>query len=151
MEMNRNEAAAALADVNRTEQKLAERAHWPFHRHAMFGLSEGLLVAAIAQPIGIAGGMTAAALALVVVCVMEDRRRHGLFVSGWQAGATRPLTWLLVLFMLAMVVAAALARDGQYAQPIGYALGLFTFAVTIAISFRWEKVYRAQLASGGAR
>lgn len=149
--MNRNEAAAALAEVGRTEKKLAEHARWPFHRHAMFGLSEGLLVTAVAQPIGMAGGMTAVALALLTVCITEDRRRHGMFVSGWQAGATRPLTIVLVLFVIAMLVAAVLVRDGETVQPLAYLIGAVTFAVCTAASLWWERIYRAQLASGGGK
>ena len=42
--MDPNEAASALAEMGRTEKRLAAHAHWPFHRHAMFGLSEGLIV-----------------------------------------------------------------------------------------------------------
>ncbi|HEY0013715.1 MAG TPA: hypothetical protein VGB79_12790 [Allosphingosinicella sp.] len=147
--MDRNEAAAALADVGRTEQRLAQRARWPFHRHAMFGLSEGLLVAAVAQPLGIAAPMTAAAMALLVVCIADDRRRHGMFVSGWQPGATRPLTIMLFAFLLAMVAGAALVRDGDAAQPIGYLLGAVAFLVCTAASLRWEKIYRAELEGEG--
>jgi hypothetical protein len=149
--MNGNEAAAALAEVGRTERKLAEHARWPFHRHAMFGLAEGLLIAGLAQPMRIGGGMTAAALALLVVCVMDDRRRHGMFVSGWQAGATRPLTILLSLFVVLMVVASLAVRDGGSAQPLGFLIGAITFAVCTAASLRWEKIYRAQLTGEGRR
>lgn len=149
--MDRNEAAAALAEVGRTETRLAERAHWPFHRHAMFGLAEGLLVAAAAQPLTIAGAMTAGALALVVVCVTDDRRRHGLFVSGWQAGATRPLTARLMLFVAVMLALSAVARDTASGRPLGFLLGVVAFAVCTWGSLRWERLYRAQLAGEAGR
>lgn len=149
--MDRNEAAAALDEVDRTERKLAGRAHWPFHRHAMFGLAEGLLVAAIAQPVVIAAGMVAAAMALLVVCVGDDRRRHGMFVTAWQPGPTRPLMIAFLVFLLAMFVASALARSGESAQPLGYLLGAITFAVGTATSLRWQKIYRAQLVGDGQR
>lgn len=144
--MDSNEAAAALADVGRTEQRLAERAHWPFYRHAMFGLAEGLLVAGVAQPMGIAVPMWAGAMALVVVCIADDRRRHGMFVSGWQTGATLPLTLALFAFLLILVLGAALVRDGEADQPIGYLLGTVAFAVSTAASLRWQTIYRAELA-----
>jgi hypothetical protein len=145
LDMNPNDAAAHLADVARTQRRLAERARWPFHRHAMFGLSEGLLVAGIAQPTAIGLGMMGVAMALFALCVTEDRRRHGMFVSGWQAGATRPLTVLIVLFTIAMAVASAVVRDGETVQPLGYLIGAFTFAVCTAGSLRWERIYRGQL------
>jgi len=143
--VNANEAAAALADVGRTEERLAQRARWPFRRHAMFGLAEGLMVAAVAQPVGIAGGMMAAGLALLAMCIAEDRRRHGMFVSGWQAGATRPLTMVLGAFLAAMLAASLAVRDGVSAQPLGYLIGVIVFAVCTAASLRWEKIHRAAL------
>lgn len=149
--MDRNEAAAALADVGRTEERLAAKAHWPFHRHAMFGLMEGLIIAGIAQPLPIAGAMTAVAMALLVVCIMDDRRRHGMFVSGWQPGATRPLTWALFAFLLMLVAASLVVRDGDSAQPLGYLFGAIAFAVSTAASLCWEKIYRAELAGEDRR
>lgn len=149
--MNPNDAAAALAQVDRTEARLATRARWPFHRHAMFGLVEGLLVAGIAQPVVTAGAMIGAAMALLAICVIDDRRRHGMFVSGWQAGATRPLTAVLSLFIAAMVVASLLVRDGESAQPIGYLFGAIVFAVATAGSLRWETIYRRELHAGRGR
>jgi hypothetical protein len=151
IDMDRTEAAAALADVNRTEERLAERAHWPFHRHAMFGLLEGLLVAGIAQPTAMMGAMIAVAMALLVVCVTEDRRRHGMFISGFQGKSTRWVTVALLLFLVPMMAASALVRDGESAQPLGYALGAIAFAVCTAGSLIWQKVYRAELAQGGGR
>lgn len=144
--MNSDEAAAALAEVGRTEQKLGERACWPFHRHAMFGLSEGLLVAGIAQPTGMMAGMAAVAMSLLAVCIMDDRHRHGMFISGFQPGATRPLTILLFLFLLAMLAASLWIRDGDTVQPLGYLMGAITFAVCTVGSLRWQKIYQTKLA-----
>ncbi|MDQ3478168.1 MAG: hypothetical protein M3438_03275 [Pseudomonadota bacterium] len=147
--MNPNEAATALEGVDRTEKKLAEHSHWPFYRHAMFGLAEGLLIAGLAQPIAIGGSMTAASLVLVAGCVWDDRRRHGMFVSGWQPGATRPLTIMLVLVITVMAAASLLVRDGETVQPLGFLIGLVTFTVCTAASLLWQKIYRAQLERGG--
>ena len=147
--MNPNEAADALDGVDRTERKLARHAHWPFHRHAMFGLGEGLLIAAIAQPIAIGASMMAVAAALFGVCVWDDRRRHGMFVSGFQPGRTRPLTAMLVVFIAAMAGASLMLRDGSSAQPLGFLAGLVTFALCTAASLQWQKIYRAELERGG--
>lgn len=149
--MNPNDAAAALAQVDQTEARLAARARWPFHRHAMFGLAEGLVVAGVAQPTAQAGAMITAALALIFVCVAQDRRRDGMFVSGWQAGATRLLTILITLFVLALAVASAMTRNEAGTQPIGYLLGAVAFVTCTAASLRWEKIYRANLGRGGRR
>jgi hypothetical protein len=147
--MNPNEAATALDSVDRTERKLAQHAHWPFHRHAMFGLGEGLLIASLAQPISIGGWMIAVAIALFIVCMWDDRRRHGMFVSGFQPGRTRFLTALLVIFVIAMAAVSLALRDGESAQPLGYLAGLVTFAVCTAASLQWQKIYRAELERGG--
>lgn len=145
--MNPNEAAALLAQVGRTETKLAARARWPVYRHAMFGLAEGMLVAGIAQPTAQAGAMMVVAMALLIVCVSEDRRRDGMFVSGWQPGATRPLTILITLFVLAMAAASVMTRGESGSEPLGYLFGVITFVVCTAASLRWETIYRVDLTS----
>lgn len=144
--MNLDEAAAAIAQVDRTETKLGERARWPFHRHAMFGLAQGLVVSGLAQPTAQAGAMIVAAMALLTVCIGQDRRRDGMFVSGWQPGATRPLTILLTVFVLAMAVASARTRDGGGVEPLAHLFGAIVFMVCTAASLLWEKIYRADLA-----
>ena len=143
--MNPDEAATALDSVGQTEKRLAEHSRWPFYRHAMYGLSQGLLVAAIAQPVNTAGRMIVVAFALSAVCIWDDRRRHGMFVSGWQPGATRPLTIVLTLFVLLMAAASLAARDGASAQALGYLAGLVTFAISTAASMLWQRIYRRQL------
>lgn len=143
--MDRDQAAATLDEVTRAEHRLAQHAHWPFHRHAMFGLMEGLLVAGAAQPLQLLGPMIAASGALLTLCVTEDRRRHGMFVSGWQPGATRPLMVLVTIFVAIMLVASVLVRNSEAASPIGYALGAITFAVCTLASLRWETLYRRNL------
>ena len=143
--MNPDEAATALDRVGRTEKKLAEHSHWPFHRHAMYGLGQGLLIAAIAQPVETGGSMIAVAVALFGLCLWDDRRRHGMFVSGWQPGATRPLTIMLTLFVTLMAAASLVVRDGESAQPLGYLAGLVTFVICTAASLLWQKIYRRQL------
>lgn len=143
--MNPRDAAAALAQVELAQTRLAARAHWPLYRHALFGLVEGLVVAAVAQPIAHAGALFVLAMALLVLCVQGDRRRDGMFVSGWQRGATRPLTIMIVLFALAMALASASLRDDNAMVPMGYMLGVITLAVCTAASLRWEKVYRTNL------
>ena len=149
MSMNPNEAASALDGVGRTERKLALHAQWPFHRHAMFGLGEGLIVAALAQPMSIAGWMIAAGAALFVLCMWDDRRRHGMFISGFQPGKTSWLTAALVAFVAAMAAASVMVRDGASAQPLGFLAGLVTFLVCTAASLQWQKIYRAELERGG--
>ncbi|WP_157973183.1 hypothetical protein [Blastomonas sp. UPD001] len=143
--MTPDKAAAALASIDRTHERLAQRTRWPWHRHAMFGLVEGLMVAAVAQPLAHAGAMFLAAMVLLISCILGDRRRDGMFVSGWQAGATRPLTFVILLFVLAMAVLAVGVREASEAAPIGYVLGGLTFAVCTAASLLWEKIYRTDL------
>ena len=143
--MNPKDAAAALADVSETQAKLAGRARWPFHRHAMFGMAEGMIVAGLAQPNTLAVAMIVIAMVLLTICVAADRRRDGMFVSGWQPGATRPLTIGITLFVLAMAAASAMSRNVGHAVALGYMLGAITAVVCTGASLRWEKIYRADL------
>lgn len=143
--MSPHEAAAALEGVDRAEEKLAERARWPLHRHAMFGLCEGLLIAGLAQPLLVTAVMFGAAMFLLVACISGDRRRHGMFVSGWQKGATRPLMFVLVAFLATMVYFAIHVRSGDELEPLGLAIGLATFVVCTVSSIAWELIYRSEL------
>ena len=54
-------------------------------------------------------------------------------------------------FMIIMLAAAALLRDGDSIQPLGLLLGLITFVVCTAASVQWEKQYRAHLMRGESR
>lgn len=143
--MNHHEAAAALKNVSQTQARLAARTQWPLYRHVMFGLSEGLLVAAAAQPSTLMAAMFAVAMSLIVACVAGDRRRDGMFVSGWQRGPTRLLVVLLLAFVLAMAWLAIQVRSGDAVAPLGFGIGLLTFVVCTIASVVWEKIYRAQL------
>ena len=149
--MDRTEAEKMLAEVGRTEGRLAEMARWPFHRHAMFGLSEGLLIAGLAQPASQTAAMVAVAMALLAFCVFDDKRRHGFFISGWHPGPTRPLTIVLTLFVITMAILSITVRDGATPEPLGYLIGAFTFTVCTAASLLWERIYRAGLARGAGR
>lgn len=148
--MNQDEARAMLAAVSQAETRLADRAHWPFRRHAAFGLAEGLLIAAIAQPVALFLPFFVTAITLIAWCAAADRRSHGFFVSGWQRGPARIVTVAITAFVIGMAVAASLVRDGS-AQPMGYLLGAITFIVCTAGSILWERVYGAHLARGTAR
>lgn len=149
--MNNLDAAAALASMEQTEARLADRAHWSFRRHAMFGLVEGLLIAGLAQPMAIGGSMAAGAMALLVACIMGDRRRDGMFVSGLQGRSTRPLMIALFLFLAAALVAALSIRNGKTVEPLGFALGGLVMVVCTWASLKWEKLYRAELTPEEAR
>lgn len=143
--MTPNEAAAALDAIDRTDKSLAARARWPFLRHAAFGLAEGLIVAAMAQPIARAGAMILVAMLLIIACVADDRRRHGFFVSGWHPVSTRTTTVLVTLFVLLMAAGSAAMRDGSGGATLGFVLGAVTVVICTAASLYWEKVYRAGL------
>lgn len=146
--MDPHDAATALTSIRRTEDKLADRARWPVHRHAMFGLSEGLLIAALPQPSAIRTGMIAVGAVLILACVWDDRRRHGMFISGWQKGATRPLTFMLAAFLATMVWAALHTGRGDGIQPSGMIIGVVTFVICTGASIAWERIYRAALLRG---
>lgn len=143
--MDRNEAVLALSGVKRTQHVLAEHARWPLVRHAMFGLAEGWLVAAAAQPFNKALVIGAALIGLLVLCVAYDRRSHGMFVSGWRNGATLPLTILLTVFASGMILASFLVHHSDHAEALGSVFGAIAFVVCTAGSVRWEQLFRAEL------
>ncbi|WP_431469126.1 hypothetical protein [Sphingosinithalassobacter sp. LHW66-3] len=149
--MSPEEARAALAQVQQTDQRMATRMRWPFRRHAMFGLCEALIVGGIGtgHPVGIAA--MGAGCALTAVLILDDKKRHGMFVSGLQGRRTWPALAIAVILALAGVIGALALRDAEGVDPRVLAIAAVVWAGCTAASLWWERLYRAELASGAAQ
>ena len=146
MTLDPSHAAEALATAERSRRRFAlEQAHWPWSRHAVFGALIGGLAAAQAIP---APYSTCAALALIVVAARvaaADRRRRGVFVSGWRYGRTLWVTAPVAVVAVALtVVGLWLSRERGFAWgPVAIGAALLP-AGTLA-SKLWEQIYRREL------
>lgn len=151
MNMTPEEARKALGGVGETERRLAERMHWPFSRHAMFGLAEALIVLAVGTPGGTGAAAAGAGIALALSLMYQDKQRYGMFVSGWHGDRTKPLMIVLIAALLAFVAAAVLLRPAEGVEPLVVLVGGLTWIVCTALSMRWEKLYRLELREGADR
>ena len=149
--MNSEEARAALSQVGDTENRLAGRMRWPFQRHAMFGLAEGLIVTGVGLPLSAGVAAMGAGVALAVSLTYQDKQRYGMFVSGWQGKSTRPLVALMMVVMVAGVIVNLLLRDADRTNPAVLGIGVLVAVFCTWCSLRWEKLYRAELRKGGKR
>ena len=149
--MTPEEARKALGGVGETERRLAERMHWPFNRHAMFGLAEALIVMAVGTPGSLGVSLAGVAIALALSLMYQDKQRYGMFVSGWHGHRTKPLMIVLIAALLVFVAAALLLRPEEGVEPLVVLVGGLTWTICTALSMRWEKLYRLELREGADR
>lgn len=138
-------AAEALAAAEASRAKMASVADCPPSRHWAFALLFGGVVAvqAASMPWNLVGdGLIVAAVAITVAM---DRARKGVFVNGYRAGKTRPLTLGLIVFMLAIYAPAYWLRMKHGAIWAPLAGGALVAVVAYFASRRWSQVYRAEM------
>lgn len=146
MSLDPSGAAEALTAAKASRRSFAlAQGHWPWGRHAAFGVLLAGLTAAQAAPtpfnVWADVGLTFVALGIA----REDRRRRGVFVNGWRHGRTLWVTLPVVLLaMAAGLLGLWLARErGLVWAPV--ALGAALFPVGTVASKAWEQVYRREL------
>lgn len=142
------EAAEALAAMQASRARLAAAAECPPQRHLAFAAVMGGLIATPALPTPfplLAEGVLLLAIALIV---RWDRRRTGMFINGYRAGRTRPLTFLLLATMLVLYIAGLwlLRERGLYWAPL--AAGVIGAIVGYWTSVVWMRVYRDEMGLG---
>ena len=148
--MDRNEAQSALDAVKTMDRAMADRMTWPLWRHAIFGVMMALVLVAFALPPGAQLAAVGVLLVMVFLIVRDDKKRNGMFVSGYQKGRTG---WVLALqfALLAGALAATTAWvDDPFSSPIFWTIAAILLAGSTAISLIWEKVYRQDLRQGRA-
>lgn len=145
-----DEAQAALGRVSQTDALMAEQMRWPLWRHVAFGAVLAGFLAAFPLPSVSKMVVFAAVAVFTVLIVRDDRRRHRLYVSGYQRGRT---PWVLLLSVLLFFL-AVLAMNAWVDQPLGdpwyWLLIGSTAAIQTAISVLWQRVYQADLRRGRA-
>ena len=125
---------------------------WPLWRHAAYGAILAALLAAMPLEYGhkiIAFGIVVVATMLIV---LDDKKRHGMFVSGYQRGRTG---WVLLANAVAFLAALAAmnawiadAASPPLNDPLYWMLVGGIFAISTALSVVWQRVYQADLRKG---
>ena len=98
--MDRNEALVSLDAVSQTDRKMAQKMHWPFWRHALFGIAEGLLVIGLGANGAIGATAMGGGVACLLLLMYGDRQRDGMLVSGFKGKRTRPLMWAIMVLVI---------------------------------------------------
>ncbi|MGB3166911.1 MAG: hypothetical protein WBA68_09070 [Alteraurantiacibacter sp.] len=145
--MDGNEARASLDAVRQTDRRMAGQMTWPLWRHAAFGAIEALFVLGWGLP---SPGM-AACLVIAIGGIFwinrDDRKRHGMFVSGFTSRAARPAIWLAFAIVIAGLGAVLLTGGlNRWTPWVPVIVGLVFVLETLA-SLWWQKLYLAELRS----
>jgi Ca2+/H+ antiporter len=142
--MNREEARAALDDMTDATRKLA------LWRHAAFGAIIGAIVLSqgFAMPLGTV--LFVFAMAGLAAITVDERRRYGVFVSGYRKGRTLPLTLLFVALMLATIAAEFHARTTGMSLAVKLGIAAGAFVLGFGFSLIWTRIYRRELLEDAA-
>ncbi len=148
MNPSSTEAAEALAAMHASQARLAAAANCPPERHLAFGALLGSLVATPALPTTwtlVAEGFIVLGIVLVV---RWDRRRTGMFINGYRAGRTRPVTFgMLAVFLVLYSLSTWLAR-GLDIHWAPLPLGALAAAVGYYASVLWQRTFKREMGLG---
>lgn len=149
--MDVREARAALDEMDAARRALAQTGPaYPLWRHAAFAAAIAVMVAGQGFGPKLAIPMLVAAIAGIAWLTTDDRKRYGLFVSGYRWGRTLPLTLGLVVVMLGAMAAEIHARSAGLSITVKLAIAAGAFVIAFATSLLWTRLYQREL-SGGAR
>lgn len=145
MSTSSTEAAQALAAMRESRAQLAAAATCPPERHLAFSGLLGGLVASQAAPTPWPLVIEGVLLAGVGLVVIWDRRRTGMFINGYRAGRTRPLTFSLLAVALSLLALGIWLKvdRGLFWAPI--ACGAVVAVVSYFASAFWQRIYRREL------
>ena len=144
-----DEASAALSAMQASRDKLAEAAaaSCPPARHLAFAGLMGGLVACQAAPTALCLLIEAMLIVGVGLVIAWDRRRTGMFINGYRAGPTRPITFSLLAFTLATLALCdwlKFERGIDWAPLVG---GAVVTPVAYFTSSVWTRIYLRDLRS----
>ncbi|MDH7971852.1 hypothetical protein QH494_06615 [Sphingomonas sp. AR_OL41] len=145
MQPSSTEAAEALAAMRASQARLALAADCPPQRHFAFAVLMGGLVATPALPSFYALLTEGVLLIGVALVVRWDRRRTGMFINGYRAGRTRPLTFLMLAIILALYFGGmTLVRyRGLWWGPL--ATGAVATIIGYYASILWQRVFSREM------
>lgn len=140
-----DDARAALAAKGAAEGDLARLALCPHWRHAAFGGVEAALVASPAFVLPLRYAILVGVLIAVMLIVQSDKRRLGVFISGYRRGKTRLVTFPMLAALTIIYGASCyfgIVRDNP---SMSLALAALTFVAGWACSVLWQRVFVREL------
>jgi hypothetical protein len=143
--MNPSEAAEALAALQTSRERLAAAASCPPERHLAFAVIMGSLVACQAAPPLWTIGIEVLLIGAGVLVFLWDRRRTGMFINGYRAGRTRPLTFLLLGVTIIFLTLGIWLKHGLGLTWGPIACGLAVAVFSYGLSAAWQRIYKREL------
>lgn len=150
MDYSSERAADALAFINESRVKLVAASETPPLRHGTFAGLMGGLVAAPVLPVVLRGLAFVLLMLGVVLIVQWDRRRMGMFINGYRAGATRWVTCAMLAVILPLYVVSDWLAVARGAVWVPVTLGIVAAAIAYAGSLWWCRVFRREMLGGVA-
>jgi hypothetical protein len=145
MSSQADEATVALAAMQESRERLAAAANCPPARHLAFAGLMGGLVAAQGAPEPLNFTFDALMLVGVALVIMWDRRRTGMFINGYRAGPTRPVTFGLLAFTLATMGLCDWLMFFRGVAWAPFAGGAVVAVVAYVGSSVWQGIYLREL------
>ena len=144
--MNADEASQALDAVKSAQRSIAAASAAPLWRHAAFGVVMALLILSIAagQPFWLLPWVLS--MMGVALLVWWDRRQTGMFVNGYRAGRTLPLTLALLVATVALAF-AAIRLNGQGQPQLALLTVPAAFVIALVASLWWERIFLREMAA----
>ncbi|CAN5516228.1 hypothetical protein BH09PSE4_BH09PSE4_01670 [soil metagenome] len=139
------EAAAELAAMRASQARLAAAANCPPARHFAFA---GLLGALVATPaLSLTGAIVAEAfiVAGIALVIRWDRRRTGMFINGYRAGRTRPLTFAMLAIVLGLYTASFWLSRGRDIHWAPLPLAALAALLGCNMSKIWQRIFLREL------
>lgn len=131
---------AALEAVRQTDQEMAGRMTWPLWRHAAFGALEALLLLGWGLPPAAMAACIVVALGGLWWIVRDDRKRYGMFVSGYGSRAARPALMLsFAIFFAGLATIVLTGGPNEWTHWVPIVTGIVFIGETLA-SLWWEKL-----------
>ncbi|NCP20136.1 MAG: hypothetical protein GW855_13370 [Erythrobacter sp.] len=127
---------------------MADRMTWPLWRHAIFGVMMALVLVSIASPLGAQLPILGIVLLSIFLVVRDDKKRHGMFVSGYQKGRTGWVLALQFAFFIAALVATEFWIEAPSSSPLFWTIAAAMLIGSTMLSLLWEKIYQADLRRG---
>ena len=143
--MEATEAAAALSAMQESRARLAAAANCPPERHLAFAGLLGGLVAAQAAPPAITMMLEAVFIVGVGLVIAWDRKRTGMFINGYRAGRTRPLTFGLLAVSLALAALGVWLKESYGLVWAPVICGVVVAVFAYVMSMTWQNLYRREL------
>ena len=145
MQPSSTEAAEALAAVRGSQAKLLQAATCPPERHLAFAALMTGLVACPAAPYPLMFAIELLMLVGVVLVALWDRRRTGMFVNGYRAGATRWVTFSILVVELGLFSLGYWMAKREGATWVPLVLTVPAFATALGGSVLWARVWKREL------